>query len=263
MSEAAVVGVSVAAFLLTLGGLIAVRIRSEGKFEVKTPELLAPVVLVALILFMTGRIQEMSFGDFAISAAVEEASRSTVDSEVRRPGHLFDMLLQKELPVSGRTTYDVEAIAGESASVLAKRCEGLIFRLGRPYDRSQIERYLGEYPSLRYMILQDSVGKFRGLADLELIEAEFSERDYDLMIDALGQGNERYLRALPGFVSADDAITRETTRQDALRRLSRLEVRVVPVVDEAATFDGVVDREVLAASLIADMATRFHTGGDR
>ena len=69
----------------------------------------------------------------------------------------------------------------------------------------------------------------------------------------LNDANTTALTKLPGFISVEDAITENTDKDRALRKMEKLNVDTLPVIDEAKRFVGIVDRSRLIASLLIDV----------
>jgi len=53
--------------------------------------------------------------------------------------------------------------------------------------------------------------------------------------------------ALPGFISASNALTATSDTRTALERMNKLDVQVLPVVDGAGHLAGIVDHSKLSA----------------
>ena len=64
------------------------------------------------------------------------------------------------------------------------------------------------------------------------------------------------LEALPGFISAEKALHKENDKRKALESMNTLDAQVLPVVDDAQKFDGIVDRSKLTASILTEIADR-------
>lgn len=58
---------------------------------------------------------------------------------------------------------------------------------------------------------------------------------------------------MPGFVGARDAIRQNQNKRQALELMENLNTSLLPVLDEAGSFKGIVDRSRLVASLLIDV----------
>ena len=59
---------------------------------------------------------------------------------------------------------------------------------------------------------------------------------------------------MPGFIASKDAVTKETDKGQALRKMEKLNVETLPVVDKMKHFAGIVNRSRLTASLLIDVS---------
>ncbi len=71
-------------FVVLLVVLVALRVWTQNRIEVKTSDMVLALVPIALWLFTSGRIQELTVGDVKIVAAIKQASTSPVGSQVTR-----------------------------------------------------------------------------------------------------------------------------------------------------------------------------------
>lgn len=87
-----------------------------------------------------------------------------------------------------------------------------------------------------------------------------SDRAYDQFADWLNQSGDKArvsLSELPGFVGADQAVSREMSKRDVLKRMDSSRADSLPVIDDEGKFVGTVDRSQLTASLILDVVNRL------
>ncbi len=61
---------------------------------------------------------------------------------------------------------------------------------------------------------------------------------------------------MPGFIPAEKALHKEEDKRKALETMNTLDVQILPVIDEAQKFDGIVDRSKLTASILTEIADR-------
>ena len=235
------------AFLIALGIMVVVRVRSGGKFEVKPGDLLAPVILVALIMFLTGQIEQLTFGELRITNAIKDAYASDVGREVERAAHISKMPIAKL--VMGYE-FPVDASAGENL----EGCDTLTFDAKKAYFPKTIRTFLDKYSTIQYMVINEPEGELWGFADFGGVRRKLGEENYLAnLVQALKDFEKGHLRKLPGFVSVEDAIRLEDDRRKALQRMSQLKVDKLPVLDKGSLY-GTVDRNELAISLLIDFA---------
>ncbi|UCE06893.1 MAG: CBS domain-containing protein, partial [bacterium] len=193
-------------------------------------------------------------GDLKIQTAFLEASRTPITNQVTP---------LKQLPVES-VRMDAKRGVEEIPRLISSKTEALYFELGYGrYYGPAIEQYLtrlSEYPFFKYITIRDSDRKFIGMADAKELNmifsdynAGFSSHDFARWIN---ESEIASLSKLPGFVSAKDAIKKDTDKQTVLEKMEKLNIEILPVIDEQDRFSGIVDRSRLTASLIIDVANK-------
>lgn len=76
-------------------------------------------------------------------------------------------------------------------------------------------------------------------------------------IDAVARGDRKTLEKTLGFVAGGMAITPDTSKREALRRMAEIDADRLPVTDEAGRLTGSVERAQLTAGIVLDMAANF------
>ncbi len=246
-------------FAVVLAVIVLLRVRSGGKLEVKTPEIVLAAVPVALWLLATGRLESLSIGDLTIKAFQTAAAvRVGQDAQALEP------LAVEEVRASPKES------TSRIPELLARRTQALTVRLGAGgYVASAMQSYLDELtaaPHLRWLVVEDADGRFFGLADAREVEAATRSRrlDIDELAGRLNQGSahdrEWLAGALPGFVPLADALPADATRQVALQRFERTTADALPVLDPEGRLRGMVRRDTLVAGLLADVTARLDGG---
>ncbi len=246
---------SVLAFLILLSLLVTLRIKTGNKIEVKSSDILLALIPVALWLFLSGKIQEFTFGDFKIVAAIREASESPVADQVTA---------LSSLPVESVRADPKESVE-RIPELMEKHTQALTFRLGYGgYQGSAIKRYLEvltRQPYLRYIVIENPDGTFFGLADARqlatLVRSPARPFSVYQLADWLNAGEAEPLERLPGFVSSQQALPQKADRRKALEIMNALDVQVLPVVNESRRFVGIVNRSKLTASMLIDIAAQL------
>lgn len=246
-------------FAAALAVIVLLRVRSGGKLEVRTPEIVLAAVPVALWLLATGRLESLSIGDLTIKAFRSAAAAPAGDDA--RP---FAPLEVDEVhaEMKGATT--------RIPDLLASRTEALTFRLGaRGYAGHAVQEYLDQLtaaPDLRWIVLEDEGGRLFGLADAQALAAATRARrlavdEFAGRVNAGAAGDRAWLaESLPGFVPASAALAEGATRQSALERFAASGAEVLPALDATGRLRGLVRRDTLVAGLLADVTARLDGG---
>lgn len=250
---------SIVGFILLLVMIVALRVKTGNKFEIKNSDIMLALIPVAFWLFLTGKIQEFTFGDFKIVAAVREASKSPVAPQVSR---------LTELPVeSVRTDSKGGTEIGGIPVITKNESQALSFQLGHGgYCGPAINEYfkvLTQYSFLRYIVINNSDGSFFGTADARQLAAIIlgpdGRFDSQAFADWLNSSNKAKLETLPGFISSGKALNKTSDKRRAIQLMNSLDVQTLPVIDDAGRFAGIVDSSKLTASMLIDIAERLET----
>ena len=209
------------------------------------------LVPVALWLFTSGRVQELTVGEVKIVAAIKQASNSPVAAQVTR------------LPVDLVRADPKEGLS-QLPELKRKGAQALSFQLGYGgYYGPVLRQYLDELmqlPSFRYVVINRAAGTLFGLLDsrqlTSLLKAGSGQVDPDRFAEWLNRSNTTELSSLPSFIPAKDALRKISETRTALELMNSLDVQTLPVVDDAGRFVGVVDRSKLTASMLIDIAAK-------
>jgi len=231
-------------------GLAVLRARTGNKFDIKTSDIALALVPVALWMLLTDKVKELTVGDVKIVTAIREASASPVKNQVT------------PLPVAD-VRMDPKEDVGQIPALLRKKTEALSFRLGHGgYYGPAIAEYLSrlsQSPSFRYVVISDADGKFLGMVDSRQISALLSGpggQGADEFAHNLNRNEAQAILRMPGIISRDKAITKNTDKLQALAHMESLDVQTLPVVDDAGRFVGIVDRSKLTASILIEISQK-------
>ncbi|MEW5767036.1 MAG: CBS domain-containing protein [bacterium] len=247
------VGLSIGSFVLILAVLVLLRARNS-RFEVKPADIVVAVLPIVVFLLVTGKLQKFEIGESGvkIETAFVKAHASAIVSQVT--------------PLTGLPSepirLDPKRGVEDIPQLIARKTEGLLFRLGHGgYWGPAIEEYfrmLARQPFLKYLVIENPDGTFFALADAReltgLFQAErppYTAREFAEWLNAT---NRDALARLPGFIASQYAVTKETDKGQALRRMEALNVDTLPVVDDKRRFAGIVNRSRLTASLLIDVS---------
>jgi hypothetical protein len=240
--------IAIASFILLVVLLVLLRAKTDDKFQIKNSDIVIALIPVVLALFLSGKVQELTIGEFKIVLAVQEAAESPISAEVT------------ELPVE-------EVLIGESQSLvelkqyIEKRIQVVSFQLSK-FTRggsNLIVSYLEltQYPFLRFIVFNNPDGSFFGMADAQQIAAmnrvSPSLLNFETIADWVLGANEARLKTLPGFVSAEDALYKNADKLTALKKMNSLNVPTLPVIDESDKFAGIIEQNKLAANMLTDI----------
>ena len=236
-------------FVALVTFLVAVRLRTGNKFEIKTADIVLPLVLIGLWMFLTGRISKFQAAGVTIERAFAQATEKPVDTQVTAVAHL---------PVE-----DIEPEAkgsvGQIQRLIDQKSQALSFRIGyggyRGPDIAEYFQTLLAYPYLRYVVIEYADGRVFGLAEASEVWRWLSDEvDPADLADWLIQSDTLALARVPGLVPAAAAIDWDTDKTAALEAMEARDVNTLPVVDAERRFVGVVDRSRLTASILIDVA---------
>lgn len=158
--------------------------------------------------------------------------------------------------------------------------EALEFRLGRGsyYVGSVIQEYLDALvpqPFFRFVVVFDKGGRLFGLIRGQDLVAELERRrhsrlralpleeSYEELAKVLndgGEGAREALRAIPGFIGGELALTPSASKREALAAMEAAGLPLLPVVGADRGLLGVVERDRLTASLLLDISRSLKEG---
>jgi CBS domain-containing protein len=200
-----------------------------------------------LYLLLTNKISEFGFGDLKVKMALIEAAETQVKAQVTE---------LRGLPFQAVELRSKESVL-EIPRLRAARTEALVFTLGHGgYYGPAIDQYfreLGKDPYLRYAVMNDKQGRFYGMFSAREFLAYINSTATEMFASHLNQSDTASLAKMPGFVGARDAIRQNQNKRQALELMESLNTNLLPVLDEAGSFKGIVDRSRLVASLLIDV----------
>jgi len=248
-------------FILSIG----VRARTGGKYEIKTIDLVLVIMPLLVLLFITGRIQRFGFAGVEIETAQAfvRASEESIKSQVSQGAPVtIDKVVRT-------VSQESKAGVGKIPELIKSRTEALKFRLKHGgYWGPAIRKYfesLGAYSFLKYAIIYNPDGTLFGVYNARDLLQYFREKGvgvYDKFAKSLNNGGKKDregLKVLPGFISADAAVTEEDNKRSVLEKMEAQKRETLPVVDSKGHFVGMVDRSRLVASLMIDIAKNLES----
>ncbi len=242
---------SIGGFIFLLAILVFIRVKSGNKIDVKNSDIVLALIPVVLWLFLTGKIQEFTFGDLRIVAAIKEASTSPVSAQVT------------ELPIE-TVSKELKGGVGLIPRLIRNEIQALNFRLGYGgYYGPAIAEYLQvltQYPYLKYVIIEDQQDRFFGMMDAQYLAELFRDPDSHINTDDfarwLNTADVEKIQSIPGFIPRELALQKMSDKKEALRMMNSHDLQILPVVDEQEKFVGIVNRSKLTASMLIDIADK-------
>lgn len=256
----------VALLLLGLGLLLAsvlTRARLGDKYELKTIDLVLIVLPLLFVLLITGKLKALdAFGVKAdFSALFADAAAENIKQQVDKANSpsVNEVVNMLEMSAKGGVS--------EIPRLVENKTQALVFRLGHGgYYGPAIRQYFDAlYASsyLQYLIVLDPNGKLFCLydaLDLAVLFRTRGDRAYDDFARWLNNPNEQplqSLKSLPGYIGVDQAVARDLSKRDVLKRMDTQRIDSLPVVDKDGVFVGMVERSQLTASLILEVADKL------
>lgn len=242
--------VTIGGFVILLVLLVALRIKTKNRLEIKSSDIVLALIPVALWLFMTGKLKVIEFGGLKMESAFVQASQQAVATEV-------DSLPVEPIEASPKGSI------GQIDHLIALKSRALSFQLGYGgYVGFAIGDYLKRLtarPFLQYLVINNQDGSFFGMADARQTERFIANGQLspDMLAQWLNQGDRRSLAdRLPGWVGARDALQSTVGRREALEKMDNLNAETLPVA-EAGMFVGVVERSRVTAGMLVEIARKL------
>jgi len=241
--------IAIVAFVGVLLLLVIARLKTQTRFEIKSPDIVLALIPIALWLFLTGKVTTFEYGDLKIESAFMAASAAPVAAQVAE---------QKPLPVQPIQPF-AKGDIGQIPALIDRQAKALSFQLGHGgYVGSAIERYLREltqYPFLKHVVFLNRDGTFLGISDAAgLGERLGHELDSQRLADWLNADNRSEIERLPGFISAAEAVKQDARRDVVLEAMEKLQAESLPVIDEDGRFVGVVERGRITAAMLIEIS---------
>jgi CBS domain-containing protein len=252
---------SVIITLLALGVALVIsslllRVRTAGKYEVKTIDLAFIVIPLLVVALATGKVQGLDL--FGLKA---DLSKLWVDAAETKIDSKTDASTASVQDAARAVMVGAKGGEDDLERLIARKVEGLEFRLGGGgyYNGAAIKKYfeaLSGSSHLRVVVVNNSAGKLVGIynaPDLISYLRVAGDRGYDQFEQLMNRGDARALpelAKLPGFLSAEQAVTSSTSKRDALASMDLLNTDTLPIVDQDGKFTGTVERAKLTAKLI-------------
>ncbi|MBB2494881.1 CBS domain-containing protein [Aquipseudomonas ullengensis] len=245
-----------AAGILLVAGSLLLRVFSDGKYEIKTIDLVFLVIPLLVVALATGKLKGIDmFGVKAdLSELLADAAKGKIKEQVAPAQQLTVQDAVQMVQMAGKGGMQ------ELHVLIERKIEALELRLGRggyyaPAIRTYFEALSGS-SYLRVVVVNQPDGKLFGMfnaANLISYLRVAGDSGYDQfqqLLNSRDAASWAELSKLPGFVGVASAVRTSTSRRDALQRMEDLRTDVLPVTNAENYFMGTVERSKLTASLI-------------
>lgn len=257
ISDPAMYSLAFALFVVILIGLVLIRRKTWKEKGFQNPDIVLALIPVVFALLITGKIQKFAFAGLEFETVFKEASKSGIEDQITPFETSKPEIIEMEMAAKG----GIDRIP----ELVNQKTEALVFQLGHGgYWGPAIGEYLDglvQYPFLKLIIIEDKQGKLFGVFDAREMAASIRSPALPFELEAfavwLNKSNVGELERLPGFISAEAALTEEANKRAALERLDSLNVNQLPVIGKDGRFLGVVDRSRVTASLILEVARKI------
>jgi hypothetical protein len=251
--------------LLVLSVLL--RVFKQGKYEIKTTDLVFIIVPLLVFGLATGKLRGLDL--FGVKADLSELWAKAADTQIERQISTVPVSPVDDA-IEMVETAEKRGVA-EIPRLIEQRTQALAFRLGAGgYVSAAIRRYFDDlYGSsyLRYVVVNHQDGSLFGIyqaADLIAYLRTLGETGYAEFERMLNQGDgqaQEGLARLPGFVSAAHAVRPDTSKRAALLAMEEIDEDALPVTDPDGRLVGTVERAKLTSSLILAVTERLADAG--
>lgn len=225
--------------ILSLIALINYKLNKEFKIETSWLALsLAPVVIW---LITTQQLSE--FSGFGLAFKLNKVTATPVSLQL-------DGNIIKPQAVSS----DAKEGVGKIDLFKRDRVAAITLEVGRRgyYLNSAIQKYLRELTPLsffKYVLFMDSTGNYRGMISGSKLLEEMRTRNINLV--KLIESND--ISGIDGLIT--NAIVSGSSKQEALQLMDKSGLPELPVVNDAGKFIGVVERNKITSSIVAQLVS--------
>ena len=256
--------VALLAFGAALAGIsFGLRALTAGRLEVKTIDLAFLIVPLLMFALASGKLTGIDlFGVKAdLSALWTEAAGATIKSQVSKSGsaNIADAMQNMDMASKGGVS--------QLPHLVDRKTQALAFTLGQGgYYGQAIRRYfdaLSGSNQLRVVVINEADGTLFGVYNAPDLVAALrlsGDAGYDQFEQLLNSGTptaRAELARLPGFIGADLATATTTSKHEALRKMEKASVDILPVTNGQGRFTGTVSRSALTASLILSITEKL------
>ncbi|MGC4039535.1 MAG: CBS domain-containing protein [Flavobacterium sp.] len=217
------------------------RVKTNGKYEIKLGDIMMGLLPVVIILILSGQVSELQFGDLSVKLQEDLKQPIILDSSLKT-STLLDGKRALTIGVGG-CDYKVEDDIENKVELPG----------GIPYKYIIFQQKCIDDPK------GNRQGEFWGIISFEDYKEIFlcptPQTTGKVLLTWIKSKNITKLKSIPSFVTIDDAITLETNKLTALEKMERLNVDFLPVVTQENLFLGVITKERITSNLMLNIAT--------
>jgi hypothetical protein len=228
----------VALFFALIGLLAAINARVNREFKIDATWVVLAAMPAAIWMLLSGRITELAFpGGISIKTAANQEVSLKSDGQTVTPDKI-------EWGMKG---------GAENLDELQRRgALALDFVLGSPsYSDEAISEYLAKLSDLKYLIFTNNDGTYVGFCYAHAVRQQMLLHSL-LLAQYIAQRNTYQI---PSY--RDISVSSGDTRAHVLQVMDQQQLSTVPVIDDAKHFAGVLDRDKLTSSIVADLVKQL------
>ena len=231
-----------ALFFLILTVITVVHYRINKEFKIETSWLALSLAPVVIWMLATQQLSE--FSGFGLAFKLREVSASEVSLQV--DGNAIS---------PEKISSDEKGSLGKIESFKRDRVAAVTLVVGKQgyYDNRAIQKYLRELTPLsffKYVLFENQAGEFRGVVSADKLYEEMLSGNLDL-VSLIESGDVSSIDGIRAI-----SIPSGSSKQQALRLIDRHGLSELPVVDEFGKFVGVVERDKITSSIVAQLVSK-------
>ena len=245
-------------FLLLISAILFLRNKFQS-LEVKGTDILLALTPVLLFLILTGRLSKLQISENGLD--IESVLTHAAQTHIKGLEMALDV---QQIPTQ---LFNTSNHKPDLTKTINNNTEALSFVLNfAHYDAAIIMDYiqkLSEKPFLKYLVFLDADNKLVGMCQIQsfiigMNKDEQTIKNYHLFTQWLKKGEENKLANLiPGYLSANEALSLSSTRHDALKKMQIFKTSVLPVINKKGRFIGLVDKATLSSSLLLEIYSQL------
>ena len=239
----------IASFFLILVVLALINYRINNEFKIESSWLALALTPVIIWLLTTQQLSE--FSGFGLAFKLNEVSSTSVslqlDGNAIKPEQISRD--KKEGPEK------IESFKRNRVAAIKLELEKKGY-----YLNSAIERYLKELTPLsffKYVLFESKSGEFRGIISGTKLLEEMRIGSIDL-VKLIESGDISSINDIRTI-----SIPSGSSKQESLQRMDRYGLSELPVVDEFNSFIGVVERNKITSSIVAQLVSSPNKANQR
>ena len=256
MEDFLVVGVTLALLI----GLVVLRGKSGGKYEVHPTDAVIAVLFAVLWLLVSGQISTLDIGSEGVK--VETVKQAILKASAK---DISDEVFPFPLSPVGTVGMDADATIDH---IVATRTPGLQFILGlNSYHAVAIKKeltVLTQFVFFQYVILTHADGSLFGMLNAHKLVRILSRQpgpytfeDFARMVNSSSEIDQQKLKGIPSFIDGEYAVDLSANKRDVLERMDETHLDWLPVLTTNGRFFGVIRRSQLTTSLLLDVTQQL------